>query len=61
MTGDAIVLDRNGESVYTYNANVSYALGGFGGGDDTTRVNWLYEKFSEIVSDELVKMRDRKE
>ncbi|MFC1681115.1 hypothetical protein ACFL1S_04900 [Pseudomonadota bacterium] len=61
VTGEAIVLDRKGEAVYTYNANASYALGGFGGSDDTTRINWLYKKFSEIVSDELVEKRDTKE
>lgn len=61
IKGDAIVLNRQGEEVYTYSANASYALGGFAGGDDKTRVNWLYEKFSEIVADELVTKRDEKE
>lgn len=61
VTGDAIVLDRTGEAVYTYKANASYALGGIAGGDDSTRVNWLYKKFSEIVSDELATKRDEKE
>lgn len=61
ITGDAIVLNHEGEEVYTYTANASYALGGFAGGDDATRVNWLYEKFSEIVADELRTKRDEKE
>ena len=61
ITGDVIVLNREGEEVYTYNANASYALGGFAGGDDATRVKWLYEKFSEIVADELREKRDEKE
>lgn len=61
LIGDAYVVDRNGDTVYTYTAEASYALGGFAGGDNTTRINWLYDKFSEIVSDELVVKRDAKE
>ena len=61
LIGDAYVLNREGNTVYTYTAEASYALGGFAGGDDSTRINWLYEKFSEIVSDELVSKRDEKE
>ena len=54
LIGDAIVLNRDGEVVYTYTAEASYSLGGFAGGDDSTRLEWLYGKFSELVSDELV-------
>ena len=52
LFGDAIVLDKSGEAVYTYTAKASYALGGFAGGS-STRIDWLYEKFAELVSDEL--------
>jgi hypothetical protein len=61
LIGDAIILNRSGEVVYTYTAEASYALGGFVGGVDSTRLEWLYGKFSEIVSDELVVNRDEKE
>ena len=61
LVGDAIVLNRNGDVVYTFEAEASYALGGFAGGQDSTRMNWLYEKFSDLVSEELVAKRDEKE
>ena len=51
--GDAIVLNRNGEAVYTFTAKASYALGGFAGSSDT-RFKWLYEEFSELVTEKLV-------
>ena len=35
--------------------------GGFGGGVDSTRLEWLYGEFSELVSDELVTKRDEKD
>jgi hypothetical protein len=61
LIGEAIILNRSGEVVYTYTAEASYALGGFAGGVDSTRLEWLYGKFSEIVSDELVVKRDEEE
>jgi hypothetical protein len=53
LQGHIVVLDLAGEPVYTFDASSSYALGGFGGGQDTSRLNWLYEDFSEMVADEL--------
>jgi hypothetical protein len=60
LQGDAIVLNREGAPVYTFGVNASYALGGIGGGQDSTRINWLYEEFSEKIADELTVQRDQK-
>ena len=51
LQGHIVVLDLAGEPVNTFDASSSYALGGFGGGQDTSRLNWLYEDFSEMVTD----------
>lgn len=59
LIGDAIVFDREGRPVYTYVAEASYAFGGVGGGQDSARLNWLYEEFSEVIADELVVQRDQ--
>lgn len=57
LQGDAIVMSRDGEPVYTFGVKASYALGGIGGGQDSTRMNWLYEEFSEQIAEELVAQR----
>ena len=59
LTGDAIVLNLAGEPVYDFEASASYALGGFGGGQDSSRMNWLYEKFSEMIADELLQKKEQ--
>ena len=59
LTGDAVVLNLAGEPVYDFEASASYALGGFGGGQDSSRMNWLYEEFSEIIADELVQKKEQ--
>ena len=59
LRGEAVVLNLDGEPVYSLEASASYALGGFGGGQDSSRMNWLYEEFSEIVANELILLRDQ--
>ena len=54
LRGEATVLNLDGETVYSFEASASYALGGFGGGQDSSRMNWLYEEFSEMVANELM-------
>ena len=54
LYGDIIVLNLTGEPVYNFNVSASYALGGFRGGQDTSRMNWLYEEFSEMIANELL-------
>jgi len=57
LNGDAIVLDSADVPIYTFEVNAAYALGGIGGGQDSSRLNWLYEEFSEQVADELDRKR----
>jgi len=54
LRGDATILNLAGEPVYEFGASASYALGGWGGGQDSARMDWLYEKFSEMIADELL-------
>jgi hypothetical protein len=59
LRGEAIVLNLDDEVVYTFEASASYALGGFGGGQDASRMNWLYEEFSEMIANELTLKRQQ--
>jgi len=59
LRGEAIVLNLDGKPVYTFEASASYALGGFGGGQDSSRMSWLYGAFSEMIANELVLKREQ--
>jgi hypothetical protein len=59
LTGDVIVLNLAGEPIDNFEASASYALGGVGGGQDTSRMNWLYEEFSEMVANELLQKKEQ--
>jgi len=59
LRGEAIVLNLDSEPVYTFKVSASYALGGFAGGQDASRMNWLYEEFSEMVANELALKREQ--
>jgi hypothetical protein len=61
LNGDSIILRQEGdEAVYEFKVKTSYALGGFAGGQDAMRMDWLYEEFSKKVADKLVALRDAK-
>lgn len=53
ITGDVVMRDANGNEVDRFEVSVSYALGGIAGGQDGTRMSWLYEKFAEETLNEL--------
>ncbi len=53
VTGDVIVRDTSGKQLRRFTINASYGLGGFAGGQDDARLNWLYEKFAEHTVAEL--------
>jgi hypothetical protein len=53
VTGDVIVRNQRGEQVRKFQVHAVYALGGFAGGMDDTRLGWLYEKFAEHTAAEL--------
>lgn len=55
ITADVVLKDVTGKELDRYEVSVSYALGGLAGGQDSTRMDWLYEKFTEETVKELSK------
>ncbi|MFL9923846.1 DUF4410 domain-containing protein [Herbaspirillum lusitanum] len=53
VDGTVQVLNRDGKPVHSFDVSASYGLGGWGGGQDGTRMNWLYGKFAELTIAEL--------
>jgi hypothetical protein len=53
IAGKARVLDPEGKVLRSFDVDASYALGGFAGGQDSVRLNYLYEKFAELTRDQL--------
>jgi hypothetical protein len=45
--GDVIVKGTDGQPTDSFHVSVSYALGGLAGGQDSARMDWMYEKFAE--------------
>jgi hypothetical protein len=59
LNGESIILRKDEiDPVYKFKVKTSYSLGGFAGGQDAMRLDWLYEEFSKKVSDKLVALRD---
>lgn len=56
LSGNVRVLDPTGKALRSFDVSASYAFGGFAGGQDGIRINYLYEKFAELTRDQL---RDR--
>jgi hypothetical protein len=54
--GRVRVLDGAGRVVQSFDVQASYALGGWAGGQDGVRLNWLYDKFSDLAAGELEKV-----
>ena len=40
--------------MHTFDVSASYALGGLGGGQDESRMNWLYEEFAKLTVNEIM-------
>lgn len=57
VTGDVIARASDGKELQRFNVSASYALGGIGGGQDDTRMSWLYETFAKHTVDELTGVR----
>jgi hypothetical protein len=53
LTGDVVVRDTSGKEVQRFTVSASYALGGIAGGQDETRLGWLYETFAKHTLEEL--------
>lgn len=55
ITADIVLKDLAGKELDRYEVSVSYALGGLAGGQDSARMGWLYEKFTEETLKEFTK------
>jgi hypothetical protein len=53
VEGSVRVYDARGRQVHGYKVSASYALGGSAGGQDSMRMGWLYDKFSDLAVAEL--------
>jgi len=53
LRGDVYVRDPSGKLVNHFSVYASYALGGFVGGVKSVRWGWLYNKFAELVAQNL--------
>jgi hypothetical protein len=56
VNGVVRVMDANGMPLRSFEVKATYSFGGLGGGQDTVRMTWLYDKFSEMASAELEKV-----
>lgn len=54
IDGHVQVLDARGRTLHSFKISASYGLGGWGGGQDGTRMTWLYDKFAELTVSELM-------
>ena len=59
LDGTATLTRLDNRPAGDFKITTSYALGGFVGGTDSTRVGWLYEEFAKVLTTELVARRDR--
>lgn len=49
VTGNVHVRSSDGRPVASFAVSASYALGGIAGGQDSTRMGWLYEEFAKLT------------
>ena len=49
IRGDLTVRDATGGIIDQFHIDASYALGGWAGGQDSTRMTWLYDAFAKQV------------
>ena len=57
ITGDIVLRNSSGSEIDRFEVSVAYALGGLAGGQDDTRMSWLYEKFAEETLKELMQRK----
>jgi len=53
IDGEIVVRASDGNELQRFSVSASYALGGLAGGQDSVRMDWLYESFATLVADEL--------
>lgn len=54
--GRVRLMSASNEELRAFDITASYALGGLAGGQDGARMPWLYDKFAELVLQELEKL-----
>lgn len=54
ISGNVRVTDAQGKVLRSFEVSASYAFGGAAGGQDSIRLNYLYEKFAELTREQLV-------
>jgi hypothetical protein len=54
VKGTVDVLNGANSAVDSFEVSASYALGGLGGGQDSARMNYLYEAFSKETANALL-------
>ena len=53
VAGTVYVREQDGKQIGRYEVSASYGLGGLAGGQDETRMGWLYEEFARLAVNEL--------
>lgn len=53
VDGEVAILDKDKKVVRTFKVSAAYAFGGLGGGIDSVRLGYLYDKFAELTATEL--------
>lgn len=53
INGEVVARDAAGRELQRFEVSASYALGGLAGGQDETRMSWLYETFAQETVNEL--------
>jgi hypothetical protein len=54
LDGTVILKDDSDVQKATFDISASYALGGFGGGQNDARLGWLGDKFAELTANTVV-------
>ena len=53
INGEVVARDQAGRELQRFQVSAAYALGGLAGGQDETRMSWLYETFAQETVNEL--------
>ena len=53
VDGDVVVRAPDGTEMQRFGVSASYALGGLAGGQDSARLDWIYQTFAERMTEEL--------
>ena len=54
LSGEVILKEPGGRELQRFTISASYGLGGFAGGQDDSRMGWLYDEFARLTLVELI-------